>query len=175
MGSGRYRSEHEAVQAFRGTLNLIASCITHDTIQYEQDSEQPHRGMMSFHRTEAVRLSGTHRLWFRIWHHVEATRQQSRWSLSTRAYLYHVLADDREILAFHWHPSRSESGKPHAHYRTLIHPVPMGKVHFPSGRVSLEAVVRLLIEELGTIPARRDWSAVLARTEAQFEQDRSWH
>jgi hypothetical protein len=44
------------------------------------------------------------------------------------------------------------------------------RIHFPTHRVSLEAVIRLLIEQFGT-PAREPpevWRALLAQTEAAF-------
>jgi len=67
-------------------------------------------------------------------------------------YFYHVFASDTEIIAFHWHPGVTAFNGPHAHFRHLNHPFPMGKVHIPTGRTSLESVVRLLVEELGVAP-----------------------
>jgi hypothetical protein len=48
------------------------------------------------------------------------------------------------------------------------------KLHLPTGRVSIEAVVRFLIEDLDVVPRRRDWSAVLDRHEEAFRRSRTW-
>jgi hypothetical protein len=47
---------------------------------------------------------------------------------------------------------------------------PLERIHFPTQRVSLEAVIRLLIEQFGT-PSRQPaevWRPLLAETEAAF-------
>ena len=131
---------------------------------------------MTFPGDVAVPLGGQHRLSFRVLHAYEATEDASGWSAHTRTYLYHVYANDgREFAAFHWHPGRGRVALPHAHFRTLNDPIPMGKFHIPTGRVSLEAVVRLLIAELAVQPIRQDWERVLSRTERRFIELRSWH
>lgn len=46
------------------------------------------------------------------------------------------------------------------------------RTHFPTGRVSIEAVIRLLIEQFG-VPANKPqdfWRRVLAESEAEFER-----
>lgn len=40
------------------------------------------------------------------------------------------------------------------------------KLHFPTGPVSLAAIVRFLIEEVGVEPNRADWDRVLSDAEA---------
>ncbi|WP_156100800.1 hypothetical protein [Thermorudis peleae] len=44
------------------------------------------------------------------------------------------------------------------------------ELHIPTGYVSLEAVVRFLIDGLSVAPQRFDWSEVLARNEARHNQ-----
>jgi hypothetical protein len=39
--------------------------------------------------------------------------------------------------------------------------IPAGKAHFPTGPVSLQSIIRLLIEDFGVQPARPDWQAIL--------------
>ncbi|HZB83603.1 MAG TPA: hypothetical protein VE288_12265 [Rubrobacteraceae bacterium] len=46
--------------------------------------------------------------------------------------------------------------------------------HLPTGRVSLEAFIRLLIEDFEVPTLRGDWEEALARSEEEFEADRSW-
>jgi hypothetical protein len=48
------------------------------------------------------------------------------------------------------------------------------KAHVPTGRVSLESVIELLIQDFGVVPLRPDWQAALATSRSQFHQWRSW-
>lgn len=47
---------------------------------------------------------------------------------------------------------------------------PIERTHFPTGRVSLEAILRLLIEDFGVPPreSAENWRAALAESEAAF-------
>jgi hypothetical protein len=49
---------------------------------------------------------------------------------------------------------------------------PLERVHFPTGRVSVEAVLRLLIEQFGVTPNENAdvWRRVLAESERAFER-----
>jgi hypothetical protein len=44
----------------------------------------------------------------------------------------------------------------------------------PTGRVSIEAVVRFRIEDLDVVPRRPDWDRVLERHEQAFREARTW-
>lgn len=82
------------------------------------------------------------------------------WRVTTAAYFYGVQdATGRELLAYHWEPEREDGGPvhPHLHVRTSMQrtmpggetrKLSVGKLHAPTGRVSLEAVVWLLLAEL---------------------------
>ena len=48
------------------------------------------------------------------------------------------------------------------------------KQHIPTGRVSLESVVRFAIAELGVRPIRDDWGRVLDAGQAAFDARRTW-
>jgi len=92
--------------------------------------------------------------------------------------------DDREILAFHWHPTgRSNVIDPHLHLSGRLNPIDIGRnqellpladMHIPTGFVTLEDVVRLLITEFGITPRLADWDALLRenRSIALAEQGR---
>jgi hypothetical protein len=89
-----------------------------------------------------------------------------QWTTRPASYLHHVYdRDGREIVAFHWHPERRGYDAPHAHFRQLNDPIPMGKVHVPTGWIPLPTVVRFLIEELDVEPLRPDWREVLEEAE----------
>lgn len=87
--------------------------------------------------------------------------------------------DDREILAFHWTPEatdRRQKTYPHIHIGTALLKdssnflTTFHKKHVPTGHVSIESIVRFAIEELGVVPLRPDWSAILDRGQRRFDR-----
>ena len=92
-------------------------------------------------------------------------------SVRITGYHYGLLdAVQRDLLVYHWHPERrSHIAVPHLHLPAANPMIPgASSVHFPSGRVSLNEVIRLAID-LGARPGRRDWERALARTAAEIE------
>jgi hypothetical protein len=88
------------------------------------------------------------------------------------AYRYRVLdSDEREILAYHWHPTGiSPIAFPHLHlsgrlrpldFGSNTDPIALGEMHLPTGYVALEDIVRLLITEFDVQPRRDDWETIL--------------
>ncbi len=65
---------------------------------------------------------------------------------------------------------------PHLHIRNsvLAHGSPIMRVHIPTGRVALEDVIRLAVEEFHVEPRRADWNEVLIRTRQGFVEQRTW-
>jgi hypothetical protein len=105
--------------------------------------------------------------------------QRGPWTTTTTEYIYEV-SDERDdlIAAWHWHPESGRAGDeapgPHIHAYGDRETLTLHKLHLPTGRVSLEALVRFLIEDFGVIPRRGDWRTVLSRHEETFRQLRSW-
>lgn len=131
---------------------------------------------MTFSNHQPVRLAGPLELSLDVRHLFITKEDDKGWTVQSSSYLYHVYgANSEEIMAFHWHPGRGPIHQPHAHFKTLDKPFPMGKLHIPTGRVSLEAVVRLLITEMEVKPARKNWKHILKDTEADFIGRRTWH
>ncbi|MDQ3693092.1 MAG: hypothetical protein M3464_05650 [Chloroflexota bacterium] len=127
-----------------------------------------------------VPLQGVSRLTFSMIHSYEFTGGQDdadSWEIATKGYSYTLSQQDgREVIAFHWHPNnRGQADFPHIH---VIHPLGASiihrKQHIPTGRVSLESVVRFAIVELGARPVRPDWERVLDAGQAEFGARRSW-
>jgi hypothetical protein len=78
-------------------------------------------------------------------------------------------------VAFHWHPENSGRVPwPHLHAFGVHESVDLDRLHPPTGRVSIESVVRFLIEDLGVLPRRADWPAILERNEHLFHERRRW-
>jgi hypothetical protein len=88
------------------------------------------------------------------------------WTARLAGYAYEIrAADDRMILAFHWHPTgRSPITWPHLHLGTPIANIDLSKAHVPTGVVTLQDVVRFAIVDLGVRPLRDDWSEVLTHS-----------
>ena len=63
---------------------------------------------------------------------------------------------------------------PHIHAYGTHESEELHKLHPPTGRVSIEAAVRFLIEDLGVVPRRADWRVILERNEGLFRERRSW-
>lgn len=94
---------------------------------------------------------------------------------TTKSYAYSILdGDDKRLYDWHWHPfGKSNFYEPHAHtYST--DPLLPPRAHIPTGRVSLEQVIRFVIDQLGVEPLRNDWDSVLSLNEGLFELHRSW-
>jgi hypothetical protein len=98
--------------------------------------------------------------------------ERGPWKVETRAYFYRLDdADEHEIVSWHWHPrGRSREQRPHLHVK---HSQLTG-VHVPTGRVSVESVLRMLLAELDVRPCRPDWATVLDSAEAAFRRWRTW-
>jgi hypothetical protein len=89
------------------------------------------------------------------------------WSAAIAGYWYELsYADERELLAYHWHPGGvSPITWPHLHVSAPVAPIDLTRGHLPTGPVSLPAVLRCAIGDLGVRPSRRDWAAVRADAE----------
>ncbi len=99
------------------------------------------------------------------------------WKTTTRAYQYHVTKmDGSEIILFHWHPASTVT-QPHLHLgRSTLDPdgVLSRTSHVPTGRISLEQVIGLLINDLDVVPRRTDCQEILASGLADFRQWSTW-
>lgn len=97
------------------------------------------------------------------------------WHVSTEAYFYRLNdGAGSELISWHWHPQTGVS-YPHLHVAAGLLD---RRAHLPSGRVSIESVLRLLLTDLGVPPTREhlhDYTRVLDETEATFITHRRWH
>ncbi len=95
-------------------------------------------------------------------------------------YEYRLLDHDgRELLVYHWQPGDAYLGPdhPHLHVSATLsaqisavdqRSIDLDKLHIATGRVSLAAVIRMLITEFHITPQRPDWFEILERTEQIF-------
>ncbi len=100
------------------------------------------------------------------------------WQVKTVAYHYTLgETESHEILSYQWHPNVPGSVSfPHLHlqYGALLGRTEFERAHLPTGRVTLEDFVRLLIADFGVSTARDDWEQALEESRREFESDRSW-
>jgi hypothetical protein len=96
---------------------------------------------------------------------IEASVERRGWWDAVRAgWIYDIRADDdNRIIAFHWHPSSGRVTWPHLHAYGTNEAVDLHRLHPPTGTVTAGSVVRFLIEDLGVLPRRPNWQAVLDR------------
>jgi hypothetical protein len=101
-------------------------------------------------------------------HHVIIPGEGIRepWKTSTRGYLYGLDDDQgREIIGFHWHPAgRSAETAPRFHLGAgarVGRPELTVDAHLPSGRVSVEEMLRMAITVFEVKPIRPNWEEVL--------------
>lgn len=96
--------------------------------------------------------------------------------VQTTGYAYHLYdIQGTELLAYHRHPRGSGSRpEPHLHVRATIGEAHLSRMHLPTGRVSLEAFVRLLMMEFAISPLQTDWQQILDVAEQSFIETRMW-
>lgn len=180
------RTPHEAVQNFLQPLSLALSCVTRDVLNNSPGRGRrwdpnggPYKAVLA--DGGPVKLAGGSGLTLSVIHHfriVESEGDRGPWKVSSAAYFY-TLEDEagREVVAYHWHPAqRSRVTAPHMHLgagagalRDEFH-----RAHLPTGRVSLEDVLRLAISEFAVKPLRPDWETILDDALRAFKAWRSW-
>ncbi len=179
------RTPQQALNNFLPPIQQALSCITGAVLIRSHSSSQPGapRSIQLPARGSFVSLRGEKRLqaWFAIEYEIVQVDDPDRgpWKVKTRQYWYHVVAADlTEVILFHWHPDgRSTEQGPHLHVgssQLTSNAVVSNKMHVPTGRVSLELVINLLIRDFNVVPLRADWQDVLARGNDRFEQWRTW-
>jgi hypothetical protein len=94
--------------------------------------------------------------------------------IEIRMYRYALLGrDEKELLAYHWHPKSAGPDYPHLHVSASLNAqadaltrrtIDLDKLHIVTGPVSLQAVVRMLITEFQVRPLRADWQERLDTT-----------
>lgn len=180
------RTPAQAFDAFREPIQKALACISDAVFRTSPRPREPgevHAITTARQREDYVSLTGPHRLSVSatIHYSIEKTDDPDRgpWKVCTRGYWYHIVTEDQaEVILFHWHPdSQSDLPWPHAHVgssQITSHAVLSGFKHVPTGRVSLESVIRSLITDMGVVPKRPGWEAVLDDSEDRFRQWRTW-
>jgi hypothetical protein len=176
------RAARDAFDKFLEPLRQATQCVTRDILIADgwKPFEQPHT--VSFPRGDAVDLRRDPRLRLEVTHSyrlVPDAGSHGKPRVKTIGYGYEIRdAEDRPVLRYDYHPqSRSRITWPHLHlWRAATTPIDFRKCHMPTGRVSLEAVIRFLIIDLDieTTASRDDCLALLEKLEEDFDNKRTW-
>ncbi len=177
------RSPADAVHAYSEPLRRALSCLTDAVLIVSGYYPREEAHVAALAEGRYVPLPGASQLSLAIAQHYRIVEtddpERGPWKVHTAAYWY-SLGDEQgqEVLAYHWHPDgRSRITWPHLHlgHLALGGGGPLtSRAHLPTGRVAVEQVLRLAIEELRVEPRRDDWQAVLTEAEAAFERWRTW-
>ena len=163
------RTVAEAVDAFFHPQQRIVSCVTRATLIGRVYRDPAIPTMMTIDRgVQRLGRFGALGLGLRHWYVVERLADTG-WSVRTTGYGYTLLHGmELEFIACHWHPAaRRAVTYPHLHVGGVTLPVNLSKAHLATGHVTLAAVVRMAIAELGVEPLRRDWQDVLRAEETR--------
>jgi hypothetical protein len=168
------RRVREVIERFRSAAQRAVSCVSTGTISVQQlRGSDPNQFIFMLNSREPVGITpdvSLQVLFVADVSIVDGLRERDINS-SIVGYSYIVWYQDSiEIVAYHWHPDSSEgSADPHIHFGpasarpdSAVRPGELHKVHFPSGFVVLEDVIRLLIEEFNVEPRRSDWEGILS-------------
>ena len=162
------RTAHEVEANYLENLQRLVSCVTPSVVTAELHQPFPVPHSATINDGEPVLLSGASRLQlaFRQSFVVEESEQGSSWWVVVGSYSYEIHdADGRQVLLYHWHPrGNSPVVIPHLHLEQGVGVIreEVRNAHLPTGEVSLNAVLRVLIEEMGVNPRRSDWESILA-------------
>jgi hypothetical protein len=181
------KNPSEAVANFIGPIQRAIACVTKTVVVRSHDSTEPGgvRAILA-PKSDFAQLRGDRRLHLSVAMEYEIIKVKDPpklgpWKVKTRQYRYHVVTDDlAEVILFHWLPDGNcSTTKPHIHLggsQLTSDAVITRKTHIPSGRVSLESVIQVLISEFNVVPLRADWQDVLdkghERTEPGASQSR---
>ena len=186
------RDPAEALRNFIAPLRQALHCITEaplsvpDVRGHDAKIETEYTATLS--AGKPITLHGEHRLQLRVGHvfRLVETNDAERGPVkaSTVRYQYIIgTRDGQEIVAYQWTPAADPPQRtfPHMHIGSLVtrESVFLGKtfsnLHLPTGRVSLESVVRFLIEDLevGTIIDPAIALERLRQSEAAFHRYRT--
>lgn len=112
--------------------------------------------------------------------------KQGPYRVHTVEYWYQIdCPKDTEIFTYHWKPESTTTPlerEPHIHLGSsvvandvVLMRKQFSKLHIPTGRVSIESVVRFLIGEIKVQPIVNEWETVLDEGQQLFDTFRRRH
>lgn len=181
-------SPAQAIDNFKNDLQMALGCLTAGrlSIPATKSYTTGFEYVVALQRGEDVELKGPNRISLFATQRftVVETSDEERgpFKVRTTNYVYAIKYRDEEILNYHWTPDVTDGQRtyPHLHIgRSVVSrdcPVKaddFSHLHIPTGRVSIESIVRLLIEEFAVEPLNANWEAVIDDTEEKFVRYRT--
>ena len=164
------RTPAEAVNDYRHSIQRVVSCVTTSVVGVAggyHPSPFPHR--LTINGGQPVALGGPSQFMLALQQNyriVESEQSGTPWRVDVVGYDYVTYdAEQREVLLYHWHPrGNSPVSTPHLHLEqgARVGRPEVRDAHLPTGDVSLNAILRVLIEEMDVRPLRPDWESILA-------------
>jgi hypothetical protein len=163
------RTPAQARERFLAPLRRCLSCITNAQIIVSAIGKPGEPEALTLSQ-DPVRVRTRHNIVYqlRLRQQFHLVLEGRDWRVTTDAYQYRL--DDGtglELASWHWHPS---TGNPHPHLHVTGAPAG-GGTHLPTGRVSIESVLRLLLVDLGARPrpptsptSRKSWMSARGRS-----------
>jgi hypothetical protein len=177
------RTPEEAVRTFLEPLAAVVNCVTDQGFvswrpRHGELVRTAHfqGGFAILDRRDGQTLSLDLRHRYSVF---EAEGARGPWTVSTTEYVYEVADESDEVIAaWHWHPTSGQGDDradwPHLHAYGSREKLTLHKLHLVTGRVSIEAVVRFLVDDLDVVPLRDNWREIVERGEAAFRQACTW-
>lgn len=155
------RTPAAAVNIHRESIQRAFSCVT-TSVPHGQGgyhvSPDPHIITLGT-GSQRVRLSGESRIHIRYTQYYRIAQRgggRDAWRVITTGYFYALDdAEQREIIAFHWHPDQqSDVVDPHLHLGpgARIGYDRLHRAHIPTGLITIQDVLKLAITDLGVEP-----------------------
>ena len=161
------RTAHEVEANYLENLQRLVSCVTPSVVTAELHQPFPVPHSATIDGGDPAILGGASRLQlaFRQSFVIEECEQSSSWRVIVGSYSYEIHdAEGREVLLYHWHPrGNSPVVIPHLHleHGTGVIREEVRNAHLPTGEVSFNAILWVLIAEMGVNPRRPDWESIL--------------
>jgi hypothetical protein len=179
------RTPQKALNLLLADLQAAVSCVTRGVLRTQVVEGPPFRGAITFGGTPPrAKVGRRQERWIEVNLAIEARQDDEEtgsWRTHTLRYdfsLYDSPDAGPALLAYHFHPDPEGRGHQRPHLHVRAEPAwarrSLARAHLPTGRVTCESFVRLLIEEFGIRRARSDWDQVLSRRESVFEARRTW-
>lgn len=162
------RTPRAATLDFVEPFGEVLRCVTHvGFIARGSQPGGPYEAHFQRHLVPLRRRPGLDpvRLRITLYCVIDGSRDRPGWwEARAVGWIYDIRSiADRPIFTFHWHLLSGRVTWPHLHAYGAHESVELHKLHAPTGHVTLSSIVRFLIEDLGVLPRRSGWQAVLDR------------
>jgi hypothetical protein len=174
-----------AREAYLGPLQKALACISHAVFIHNAfEASLGEEYFITLPGGDPVRLACSRGGHYRIrveqrFHiiHMPGDRQLGPYKIRTRKYEYSLDDDDeREIVAFHWHPREQGFDEPHLHVSAGAGALleNFHRAYLPTGRITFEDFVRFTIRDFSVTALNTGYRKLLDASKAGFNTAKSW-